>query len=186
MVTNPLPSLLRVPPSPTLSSSSSTSVRGGVAVAGDAAGAFARLTSPGHAAPHCQQMTREDERRQETGRCLSTLMSFTLTARRATTSERTGEGIFLPFPPLSFSAPIFSSEIPVLSITALNFSGISEESGGSGCECIRRGEGETEQEQESSVPGTKEKGNRRGLGGRERWLLVGPLPGGFISDTCIT
>ncbi len=28
------------------------------------------------------------------------------------------EGIFLPFPPLSFSTPIFSSEIPVLSITA--------------------------------------------------------------------
>lgn len=28
------------------------------------------------------------------------------------------EGIFLPFPPLSFSTPIFSSEIPVLSIRA--------------------------------------------------------------------
>lgn len=52
---------------------------------------------------------------------------------------------------------------------------IEEESGGSGCECIRGREGEAEEEQESSVPGTKEKGNRRGLAG---WLAGSA--GGFI------
>lgn len=35
---------------------------------------------------------------------------------------------------------------------------IEEESGGSGCECNRGREGEADEEQESSVPGTKEKG----------------------------
>lgn len=43
---------------------------------------------------------------------------------------------------------------------------IEEESGGSGCECIRGREGEAEEEQESIVPGTKEKGN-----GEPGWLL---------------
>lgn len=47
---------------------------------------------------------------------------------------------------------------------------IEEESGGSGCECNRGREGEAEEEQESNVPGTKEKGNRRGLAGGLTWL----------------
>lgn len=42
---------------------------------------------------------------------------------------------------------------------------IEEESGGSGCECNRGREGEAEEEQENSIPGTKEKGNRD-----EGWL----------------
>lgn len=41
-----------------------------------------------------------------------------------------------------------------------------EESGGSGCECNRGREGEAEEEQESNVPGTKEKGNEGGAGWR--------------------
>lgn len=47
---------------------------------------------------------------------------------------------------------------------------IEEESGGSGCECDRGREGEAAEEQESIVPGTKEKGNRRGLAALLRLL----------------